>query len=94
MLLTKLYFTSEIVVSIFTSSAHHGANEMNLPTFDTFQGLPLSATAALENIQDLLSATEVCFSSDDNQTNAIGLMVLELARKYSTAAYIASKGEQ
>lgn len=59
---------------------------MNTSMIATFQGLPLNATDALKNINDLLSAAEVCFSSEDNQMNIIGLMVLERARKYSVAA--------
>lgn len=57
----------------------------------TFQGMPLHPIDALGNIEDLLSAVEVCFFADDNQTNCIGTMLLELARKYTSAAHEAAK---
>ncbi|WP_375600946.1 hypothetical protein ACAF59_08925 [Klebsiella aerogenes] len=57
----------------------------------TFQGMPLNPIDALGNIEDLLSAVEVCFFADDNQTNCIGTMLLELAHKYTAAAHTAAK---
>lgn len=57
----------------------------------TFQGMPLHPIDALGNINDLLSAVEVCSSADDNQTNCIGTMLLELAHKYASAAHTAAK---
>lgn len=64
---------------------------MKLSHSDAFQGMPLNPIDALGNIEDLLSAVEVCFFSDNNDTRGIGTELLELARKYTSAAYEAAK---
>lgn len=57
----------------------------------TFQGMPLNQIDVLGNIEDLLSAVEVCFYSDDKDTKCIGTELLELAHKYTSAAREAAK---